>query len=86
MNITIYGSYYPPSDEQLLLDIKQILIDDEYENTSLVREYQRNESEDSLEISKKCLLFSDLNYLIFTKTGKRLGLVREQRLLPTILQ
>jgi hypothetical protein len=77
MNITIYGSYYPPSDEQLLLDIKQILIDDEYENTSLVREYQRNESEDSLEISKKCLLFSDLNYLIFTKTGKRLGLVRE---------
>ena len=77
LNITIYGSYFPASEKKLLLSVKKLLIDVRYEKTVLVEDRIKKKGSDSLEISKRCLLYSDVNFLVFTKTGRRLGLVRE---------
>ena len=76
LNITIYGSYQPTEEKQLLLSLKAILIDEGYVNTMLVDDRQDPDL-DALEKSKMCLLYSDVNFLIFTKRGKRLGVARE---------
>jgi hypothetical protein len=76
LNITIYGSYNPPSEKGLLILVKQTLIDKGYANTKIVEDRQ-NQDSDPLEVSKQCLLFSDVNFLIFTKKGKRFGVIRE---------
>ena len=75
LNITIYGSYNPPSEKELLKSVKQILIDNGYVKTKIVEDLQEQNSE-PLEESKKCLLFSDVNFLIFTKNGKKYGVMR----------
>lgn len=76
MTITIYGSYKPSAEKDLLIEMKEHLIKNHYLQTKIVEDYQ-SENEDSLEISKKCLQYSDVNFLIFTRTGKRFGVVRE---------
>jgi hypothetical protein len=76
LGVTIYGSYNPKKEKDLLLSLKQILINEGYGKTVLVDDRKQQDS-DPLEISKMCLLYSDVNFLIFTKQGKRFGLVRE---------
>lgn len=76
MTIALYGSYHPQEEKQLLIQLKNKLIDNGYTSTYLVQDYPRK-GESDLEISERSLLFSDVNFLIFTKGGKRLGLVRE---------
>ena len=41
-----------------------------------MQDRQEQES-DPLEINKICLLYSDVNFLIFTNKGKRYGVIRE---------
>jgi hypothetical protein len=76
LKITIYGSYYPEKDKSLLRDLQRILRQKGYPNTFLVEDKQTKE-DDPLQISQLCMLYSDINLLIFTHTGKRLGLVDE---------
>lgn len=76
LNITLYGSYCPESEKELLILLKRVLIDKGYNKTRIVEDLKEQDS-DPLEISKKSLLFSDVNFLIFTKKGKRFGVIRE---------
>jgi hypothetical protein len=76
LNITIYGSYFPESEKELLLSLKRVLIGEGYNKTRIVEDLKEPDS-DALEISKKSLLFSDVNFLIWTKKGKRFGVIRE---------
>lgn len=52
------------------------MIDEEYIQTHIVEEYQK-EGDDPLDVSKKCLQYSDVDFLLFTRNGKRFGVVRE---------
>lgn len=76
LEITLYGSYSPKRDKTLLLDLKRILIGNGYPRASIVEDRQ-SMGEDPLEISQNCMLFSDLNLLIFTRTGMKHGLIDE---------
>ena len=76
IRITIYGSYQPIEEKEVLLVLKKQLIEHGYVQTCIVEEYQE-EGEDPLGVSKKCLQFSDVNFLIFTRNGKKFGVVRE---------
>lgn len=76
LEITLYGSYYPKREKLLLLDLKRILIENDYLRTSLVEDRQ-SMGEDPLETSQNCMLFSHLNLLIFTRTGKKHGVIDE---------
>ena len=68
--------YYPESDKELLKQLKQILRVNGYDKTGLVEDKKEN-NDDPLELSRQCMLFSDINLLIFTVTGRRLGLTEE---------
>lgn len=76
LTVTIYGSYNPPAEKRLLLALKEALIKEGYEQTRIVEDYMTS-GDDPLEVSKQCLLYSDVNLLVFTKEGKQRGLVRE---------
>jgi hypothetical protein len=76
MVIILYGSYQPSTEKELLVELKQLLVNNGYSQTYLVDEFQ-DETLTSLEVSQRCLLFADVNYLIFTDKGSRRGLVRE---------
>ncbi len=76
INVTLYGSYYPDKDKLLLRDLKKMLRKDGYINTILVEDKQ-SKGDDPLEISQQCMLFSQINLLIFTKEGKRHGVIDE---------
>src|SRR5919197_4941337 len=76
LNITLYGSYYPPKEELLLRDLKKVLIDNGYRKTILVKDNQ-SPGDDPLEISQQCMLYSQINLLIFTPKGKKHGLIDE---------
>jgi hypothetical protein len=75
LNITIYGSYHPEEDLNLLERLRDILINDGYDNTALVTD--RPTDVDSLEVSQQSLIFSDINLFVFTRTGKRFGIIDE---------
>ena len=76
MTITLYGSYYPKSELAFLKRQKEYLISQGYVKTQLVMDYNPN-GLNSLDVSKRCLQFSDVNFLIFTQNGKRHGVIRE---------
>jgi len=76
LTITIYGSYQPPEELEFLRGQKQFLIDNGYTQTKIVLDYE-SEGLTPLEISKLCLKNSEVNFLFFTREGKRLGVVRE---------
>jgi hypothetical protein len=76
LNITIYGSYYPKEEIRLLEDLKKALVNDGYSKTALVNE-RKTKSDDPLEISQQSMLFSDINLLVFTRRGKRHGVIDE---------
>lgn len=75
INITLYGSYYPVKDK-LLRELKSTLKSNGYTNTILVEDKQ-SIGDDPLEISQQCMLFSQVNLLIFTRQGKKHGLIDE---------
>lgn len=78
LTITIYGSYQPNSEKEFLIRQKKFLRNEKFAKTSLVIDFPNPSKKfSSLEISEHCLEFSDVNFLIFTKKGKRLGVVRE---------
>jgi len=81
MTVTIYGSYHPKKEKDSLIDCKTALIADGYQQAKLVTDYPTTGS--ALDASKECLLYSDVNFLVFTKGGKRLGLVRELTFIAT---
>lgn len=77
LEITIYGSYFPLTEKERLLDLKQFLIERGYISTKLVDERPNPRSLDAWGLSKACLVFSDVNFLVFTHAGKRHGVIRE---------
>ena len=85
LNVTIYGSYYPNKEKTLLKNLKDFLIKNGYTNTILVEDKQRP-GDDPLEISQKCMQFSQINLLIFTRAGKRYGLIDELAFLTSNTQ
>ncbi len=82
IKITIFGSYYPPKEKEFLKKLKSKLITDGYINTILVED-KLTEEFDPLEISQMCMVFSDINILVFTRKGKRYGLIDELVFLAT---
>jgi len=78
MTMTIYGSYYPQSEKDFLISQRNFLRDKGYVNTNIVDDYLDPEPDiTSLEKSTRCLEFSDVNFLVFTREGKRYGVSRE---------
>lgn len=77
MEITIYGSYYPQSQKALLFRLKDSLITEGYALARIVDERNNPERLDEWELSKACLEYSDVNFLVFTHDGMRHGVVRE---------
>lgn len=78
LSITIYGSYYPEPEKDFLKNQRDYLISKGYSEASLVEDYPEQESDISnLEKSIRCLQYSDVNFLIFTREGKRYGVSRE---------
>lgn len=56
--------------------LKKVLIDNGYSKTILVKDKQ-SPRDDPLEISQQCMLFSQINMLIFTRRGKKYGVIDE---------
>ena len=78
ITITIYGSYYPQSEKDFLIEQRDFLRDKGYENTNIVDDYPDLDPDITLlEKSIRCLEFSDVNFLVFTREGKRYGVSRE---------
>ena len=76
MSITLYGSYYPRSELRLLERQRDRLVGAGYVLTGLVKDGP-DDGIGPLAASKRYLENSDVNFLIFTKAGKRYGLIRE---------
>ncbi len=76
MEITIYGSYFPQKEKDFLIRLKEALISEGYTSTRIVEDRPSN-GLDEFQASKASLEFSDINFLVFTFGGKRLGVVRE---------
>ena len=78
MSITLYGSYYPPSEMSFLKRQRDFLRNEGYALACLVKDGDGDgDGVTALEASKRYLENSDLNFLIFTRAGKRHGLIRE---------
>ena len=78
LRITIYGSYQPDGERQLLERQRNALRAAGYPMAFLVTDYPKPSTDATpLEISEKCLETSDANFLIFTKNGRNLGVTHE---------
>ena len=77
LTITIYGSYYPDSEKQFLVRQRNFLRKAGYTKTKLVVDYESNPKTTPLDKSIRCLEYSDVNFLIFTREGKNQGVTRE---------
>lgn len=76
MSITLYGSYYPPAEMRLLERQRDHLAGMGYALAGLVNGGTGG-GVGPLAASKRCLENSDVNFHVFIKADKRLGLVRE---------
>lgn len=84
MVITIYGSYIPDSELKFLEAQRDFLIKNGYEKTKLVKEYhEQYPSLTPYQVSKDCLLYSDVNFFIFSKEGKNQGVTVELHIAAT---
>ena len=84
LSITIYGSYQPEAELKFLERQRDFLIQNGYTNTKLVKEYhEQYPSLTPLEVSRDCLLYSDVNFFIFTKEGKNQGVTVELQIAAT---
>jgi len=81
INITLFGSYCPQFEKDLLARLRDRLIIEEYKLTKLVEDFPDEnfptEKKNAFDKSIACLEFSDVNILIFTFAGKKNGVVRE---------
>lgn len=79
LRITVYGSWHPAPEKDLLLEIVNFLRANGYENTDVVEGDKRPNlwEADSYTISTFYLENSDVNFLIFTHQGKRMGVTAE---------
>jgi hypothetical protein len=64
------------------MKLKNILIADGYSKTFLVEDRQ-NPDDDPLDISQMSMSFSDILILVFTRNGKKYGLIEELAFLTT---
>lgn len=76
MSITIYGSYWPAEELDFLNRQTAFLASKGYTDSKIVPD-RDPKGGDALESSRRCLQFSDVNFLVFTRDGKKHGLVRE---------
>lgn len=77
LEIVIYGSYYPKSEKDKLIALRDFLRQDGYKKTNLVEDYPDDiitlpikEAEVFLEKSYACLELADANFFVFTLGGK----------------
>jgi len=78
MRIILYGSYSPPSELTFLKKLKKILVDEGYVQTRIALEYQEMvKGKSALEVSKGCIIYSDVNFFVITNNGEKLGVTRE---------
>ena len=79
LRITVYGSWYPSTEKELLSEIVDFLRANGYEDTDVVEGEKRPNlwKADSYTISTLYLENSDVNFLIFTHLGKRMGVTAE---------
>ena len=78
LTITLYGSYSPKDEKAFLIKRKKFLIQNGYTETKIVQDYQdEHPSLNASEVSKRCLEFSNVNFLIITNKGKKLGVTKE---------
>jgi len=84
LNITIYGSYFPEEEKQFLIDQRDYLRDKGFKKTYIVEDYpDPSHSSKPLDKSIRCLEYSDVNFLIFTRAGKNQGAGRELTYIAT---
>jgi len=79
MSITIYGSFFPKKEKELLEKVVINLIDNGFNDSGIVGDRLRPifENLTPYEASEFYLENSDVNFFIFTKMGKRLGVTSE---------
>lgn len=78
LNITIYGSYFPNTEKTFLEEQRNYLRTRGFVKTNIVDDFDDLDSNSTpLEKSIRCLEFSDVNFLIFTRAGKAQGVSRE---------
>jgi hypothetical protein len=77
IEITLYGSYYPHQEKLKLLELREYLRKKGYAKTRLVGDHANPNSLDPVEMSKACLEYADVNFLVFTHAGMRHGVIRE---------
>jgi len=77
MNITLYGPYFPETEKDFLIEMIDYLQGRGFVNTNLVEDYDDVTYSDPLEKSLRCLEFSHVNFLIFTRAGENQGVGRE---------
>ncbi|MHA1917154.1 MAG: hypothetical protein ACTSUV_02445 [Candidatus Ranarchaeia archaeon] len=77
--VTVYGSFYPVKEKKKLLELTKYLRRKGFGNTDYV-EGEKRPNVDDLDkdlISKKYLLDSDVNFLVFSQKGRGKGVTAE---------
>jgi GH35 family endo-1,4-beta-xylanase len=79
LRITIYGSFSPNGEKDNLLRLAQHLREHGFDDTDIVEGLRRPNpwGYNSHEISKFYLECSDVNFLVFSRSGARLGVTTE---------
>jgi hypothetical protein len=83
LRITVYGSFSPPHEKDNLLRLAQHLRERGFDETDIVEGPRRPNpwGFDSHQISEFYLQCSDVNFLVFSRFGARLGVTTELDLL-----
>lgn len=79
IRITIYGSWQPPDQKQILLNLVNYLRNKGFSDTDIVEGEKRPNPGglNSFDVSTFYLESSDVNFLVFTLEGTRLGVTTE---------
>jgi hypothetical protein len=85
IKIIIYGAYNPPGDgehfgeKERLIKLRDYLRNDGYKDTYIVADFPTDDESISPNLDKsfECLIFADLNILVFTCRGKTGSVTRE---------
>ncbi len=71
--ILLFGAYYPPSEKEFLIKIRDDIRNEGYINTFLVEDFPKYPNLNIREKSFACLEFSDINVFVITFSGKQAG-------------